>query len=740
MNATKRRLLESSSVLATVVIAGLVTTTISCAQTADTKANRAVSTGATVQDAASSDTMLAPIVLTGEGERETNGYQPLANSSATRTNLPLLDIPQAINIVSDSVIEDQAAKTLDDVLSNVSSINQANTLGGTQDAVMRRGFGEKIDGSVLTDGLRTVLPRSVNATTDRVEVLKGPSSALYGIQEPGGVINVITKKPQQTFGGSITAAGSSFGGGSTQLDVTGPIEGTDFAYRLIGSYENVDYWRNYGETKQWLISPSLSWTGEDTSVNVSYTYRDYLLPFDRGQIFDETTGRPVTTDPETQFTEPYNITNGRSDLFSVNVEHDLSDDWKLRFDYNYSQDVYSDNQARIIRYDPATGNLTRRADSTNDSTQKQHAVRMDLQGEVDVAGYRNDLLVGANYTDYDLLRSDMLRCSNTTGFNIYDPVYGTLPKCTTVVAEDSDQTIQQRSLTGYVQDAIHLDDQWILIGGLTFQYYTQYAGKGRDPFIVATDAEGFEVTPRVGVVYKVTPDVSLYATYASSFMPQSSIADVIGELPAETGNSYEVGTKFELFGGLTATAALYYIDKENVLYNETIVNPDDSLTRISTTSGKVRSQGFEFDVAGSITDNLSLIASYSYNANEVVEDAQYQGKNLANVARHNGSLFLTYDFGEVFGTENTLKIGAGVRGRSKAPGNYGNDYSLPGYLAADAFATYTIQSERPVAFQLNLKNLFDKTYYTSSLYTAGAYLGNQIGNPFEASLSVKMSF
>ncbi|TWF59045.1 TonB-dependent siderophore receptor [Neorhizobium alkalisoli] len=733
MSVIKRRLLGTSSLFATVVLAGLATAATAQAQTATTNANQ------TATETGASDTTLAPIILSGSGDSDTTGYQPVSNSSATRSNLPLLDIPQAVNIVSDKVIEDQAAKTLDDVLNNVSSINQANTLGGTQDAVMRRGFGEKIDGSVLTDGLRTVLPRSVNATTDRVEVLKGPSSALYGIQEPGGVINVITKKPQEKFGGSITATGSSFGGGSTQLDVTGPIEGTDFAYRLIGSYEDVDYWRNYGKTKQWLIAPSLSWTGEDTKVNVAYTHRDYLLPFDRGQIFDETTGKPVTTDPKTQFTERYNITDGRSDLFSVNVEHDLSDDWKVRFDYNYSQDVYSDNQARIMSYDPATGNLTRRADSTNDSTQKQHAVRMDLQGDVDIAGFRNDLLIGANYTDYDLLRSDMIRCSAVGGFNIYNPVYGTLPKCTTVAAKDSDQTIQQKSLTAYVQDAVHLNDQWILIGGLTLQHYDQYAGKGR-PFIVATDAEGFEVTPRAGIVYKVTPDVSLYATYASSFMPQSSIADVIGELPPETGKSYEVGAKFELLGGLTATTAFYHIDKRNVLYNETINNADGTTTSISNTSGKVMSQGFEFDIAGALTDNLSMIASYSYNNNEVVEDAQYQGNNLANVARHTGSLYLTYDFGEVFGTDNTLKIGGGLRGRSKAPGNYGNDYYLPGYVAADAFATYTIQTERPIAVQLNLKNLFNKTYYTSSLYTAGAYLGNQIGNPFEASLSVKMSF
>jgi iron complex outermembrane receptor protein len=676
-------------------------------------------------------TQLQTITVVGQGNGETNGYQPINNSSAMRGNAPILDIPQAVNVVSNPVITDQNARSLDDVLSNVSNISQANTLAGTQDAFVRRGFGDNRDGSVLTNGLRTVLPRSFNATTDRVEVLKGPASALYGIQEPGGVINVITKRPEQTFGGSISATGSSFGGGSTALDVTGPIEGTDFAYRLIGSYENVDYWRNYGRTKNWLLSPSIAWFGENTTVNLSYTHRDYIVPFDRGQIFDLTTGHAVTTDPEIQFTEPYNQTDGRSDLVNLNIEHELNDDWTLRFDYAYSQDVYSDNQARVMTYDPATGNLTRRADATDGSTQRQHAFRVDALGDVDVGGYKNEVLVGLGYSDYDLLRSDMIRCPVVRDFNIYNPVYGGLPECTRVIASDSDQTIKQKSLTAYAQDSFYLNDQWILIGGATFQYYTQYAGKGR-PFVVGTDAEGTRFTPRAGIVYKATPTLSFYGNVATSFMPQTSIASYIGELPPETGVSVEIGTKFELFDGITATAAVYNIDKKNVLYNEFIGGET-----FARTAGHVRARGFEFDLAGSLTDDLSIIASYGYTDAKVIEDFDYAGKRPVNVPRHTASLYLTYDLGEVWG-ENTLKLGGGVRAHSKAAGVYSNAYFLPGYMVADAFASYTVKAERPVTFQLNLKNIFDKTYYTSSIYASN--LGNAIGEPFQASLSVRLDY
>jgi iron complex outermembrane receptor protein len=142
--------------------------------------------------------------------------------------MPLLDIPQVVNTVSDKVLEDQHATTLDEALYNVSNVVQTNTLGGTQDAFVRRGFGANRDGSIMTNGLRTVLPRSFN--TSRVEVLKGPASTLYGILDPGGLINVVTKRPQTTLA-APSATSSSFGGGTGDLDVTGRLKA--LAWRIV---------------------------------------------------------------------------------------------------------------------------------------------------------------------------------------------------------------------------------------------------------------------------------------------------------------------------------------------------------------------------------------------------------------------------------------------------------------------------------------------------------------------------
>ncbi|MDF3827675.1 MULTISPECIES: TonB-dependent siderophore receptor [unclassified Pseudocitrobacter] len=686
---------------------------------------------ATAEQKPTEETMTVDASVAQADKNVTDGYQPLSTSTATLTSMPMLDIPQVVNTVSDQVLTDQHATTLDEALYNVANVVQTNTLGGTQDAFTRRGFGANRDGSIMTNGLRTVLPRSFNAATSRVEVLKGPSSTLYGILDPGGLINVVTKRPEQQFAGEMSATSSSFGGGTGQLDVTGPIEGTRLAYRLIGEYQHEDYWRNFGKEQSSFIAPSLTWFGDDATVNVSYSHRNYRTPFDRGTIFDLDTGHAVKVSRKERFDEPYNETNGESDLAQLNAEYRLNPEWTARFDYSFSQDKYDDNQARVTAYDSATGDLTRRVDATQGSTQRMHSTRADLQGNIVIGGFYNELLTGVAYENYDLLRTDMIRCKNVKGFNIYNPVYGTVGKCTTVSESDSDQRIKQESYATYVQDALYLTDKWIAVAGARYQYYTQYAGKGR-PFNVNTDSHDEKLTPKFGLVYKLSPSVSLFGNVSQAFMPQSSIASYIGNLPPEESTAYELGAKFDLFDGVTANIALFDIHKKNVLYTEDV--GDETVAK---TAGKVRSRGVEVDVAGSLTENLNVIASYGYTDAKVLEDPDYAGKPLPNVPRHTGSLFLTYDFNNVIDS-NTLTVGGGGHAVSRRSGTNGADYYLPGYAVADVFAAYKMKLKYPVTLQVNVKNLFDKTYYTSSIATNN--LGNQIGDPREVQFTVKMAF
>ncbi|RYZ29721.1 MAG: TonB-dependent siderophore receptor, partial [Propionibacteriaceae bacterium] len=424
----------------------------------------------------------------------TKGYQPVTTSLGSGTDTPILDLPQAVSVVSDTVLADQGTRSLEEALWNISGVIQTNTLGGTQDAFLRRGFGDNRDGGVLTDGLKTALSRSFNATTERVEVLKGPSSALYGILDPGGLINVVTKKPEYDFSGSVEGWLTSFGGGGGSTDVTGPVGETGLAYRLITEYEDTNYWRNFGETERKVIAPSFAYQTETTRIDASYLQESYAVPFDRGTVFDLTTGDAVDAGRRTRFDEAYNVTDGMAQLATVGVTHALDDDWTLRLNYAYSEAGYYDNQARVTAYDPRTGLLTRRADATQDSTIAQHSARADTVGSVEVAGLQHDLLFGASYDHSDTLRTDLIRGPSSRRFDIDAPVYG--------------------------HDSVHLKDRWIVVGGLRYQYYDQTAGKGR-PFNLNTDQQDGEVVPRAGVVFKASDDVSLYANWSRSFKPIS---------------------------------------------------------------------------------------------------------------------------------------------------------------------------------------------------------------------------
>ncbi|MGQ8772951.1 TonB-dependent siderophore receptor [Serratia sp. NA_112.1] len=669
------------------------------------------------------------------GQKQTGGvqsYQPLTSVTGTRTETSLLNVPQAIDVVPQQVISDQAVSSLDEALYNVSGITQANTLGGTQDAVMKRGFGDNRDGSILRDGVRSVQARNFTPTTERVEVLKGPASMLYGMGEPGGMINMITKKPQLQQHTHVEGWGSSFKGGGGQLDVTGPLGTSGFAYRMIVDHDETDYWRNFGRNRQTVIAPSLMWYGESTTVRVAYEHMEYLVPFDRGTIIDSRTGKPVNTPRDRRFDESYNATRGDQDSVTLQVDQVLNESWKSSLTYAYSRNSYSDNQARALALDPETGVLTRQADSTAHAVSHANAVQLTLNGDVDWGSINHQMLFGFDFEDNRTYRGDMIRGKKNSDFNIYNPVYGQMPTSNAVSAKDSDQRENLTSYGWFMQDSVQLTDKWLVMGGLRYDAFDVFAGKGR-PFVTNTDSSDGKLVPRTGVVYKLTPYVSLYSSYTESFKPNSSIASQIGSLPPEQGKAWEVGSKVELPNGVTGTLALFDITKRNVMVSE-LVN-GETVTR---TAGRVRSQGVELDVAGNITDSLSLIGSYAYTDARVVDDPDNKGKEMTNVARHTASLFLTQDLGSpgLYSGDN-VRMGAGARYVGRRPGDAANSFNLDNYTVVDAFAAYTMPvNGYRVKWQLNVKNLFDKTYYPSS----GGNLRVAVGEPREVVLRASVDF
>lgn len=650
---------------------------------------------------------------------ESLSYQPPETSSVMRSSASLQEIPQTVNVIPAQVIRDQAPRNLDDALANVSGITQGNTLGSTQDSVMTRGFGDNRNGSIMRDGMPLVQGRGMNASVDRVEVLKGPASLLYGIQDPGGVVNLVSKKPELTQYNAVTVRGSSYGDGKNgsggAFDSTGALGDSGFAYRMIVDHEDEDYWRNFGTHRETLIAPSLAWYGERTKLLFAYEHREFLTPFDRGTLIDPRTNHPLDISRKERLDEPFNDMEGRSDLYHFEADHELNDDWKAHFGYSWNRETYDASQVRVTAINTRNGTLTRSMDGTRNAISTDRFTTASLEGKVNVLGMQHDLVFGVDDEYRKIYREDLIRQKSLSTFSYLNPVYGREVMGTTVSAPDSAQTDELRSDSVFLQDSIHLNEQWILVAGGRFQEYDQYAGKGV-PFKANTDSNGQKWVPRAGLVYRYTDALSFYGSYTESFKPNSTIAPLSGSntvldgsIAPEEAKSWELGARLDMPGSITGNIALFDIKKRNVL-----VANSEGPTTIYSAAGEVRSRGLEVDVSGQLSERWNLIGSYAYTDAEVTEDPEYKGKRLQNVAKNSGSLSAVYDFGNVFGGDQ-LRVGAGARYVGERAGNAVNDFDLPSYTVADAFATYDTRVEgQKVKFQLNVKNLFDRTYYTSS--------------------------
>ncbi|CAI8945122.1 TonB-dependent siderophore receptor [Pseudomonas serbica] len=661
---------------------------------------------------------LGATTITSQMDQSTS-YQPPPISSVMRASTPLQEIPQTVNVVPAQVIRDQAPRNLDDALANVSGITQGNTLGSTQDSVMTRGFGDNRNGSIMRDGMPVVQGRGMNATVDRVEVLKGPASLLYGIQDPGGVVNMVSKQPELDPYNALTLRGSTYGEGKNgsggTFDSTGALGDSGFAYRMVLDHEDEDYWRNYGVHRESLVAPSLAWFGESTQLLFAYEHREFLTPFDRGTVIDPRDNHPLDISRERRLDEPFNNMEGRSDLYRFKADHDLNDNWKAHFGYSWNRETYDASQVRVTAIDTRDGTLTRSMDGTQNAISTDRFTTASLEGQVDVGGMQHDLVLGIDDEYRKIYRADLIRQKSLTTFSYLDPVYGREVPGTTVSPADSAQTDILRSDSVFMQDSIHLNHQWILVAGARFQEYDQYAGKG-EPFKANTDSNGQKWVPRAGLVYRYTDELSFYGSYTESFKPNSTIAPLSGSstvldgsIAPEEAKSWEVGARLEMPGRVTGNIALFDIKKRNVL----VANSEGPVTLYSA-AGEVRSRGLEVDLSGQLSDRWSMIGSYAYTDAEVTEDPVYKGKQLQNVAKNSGSLSAVYDFGHVIGGDQ-LRVGAGARYVGERAGNVVNDFDLPSYTVADAFATYDTQLDgQRVKFQLNVKNLFDRTYYTSA--------------------------
>lgn len=662
-------------------------------------------------------TQLDTIKVQAESSSSYIGTQTASTLRGKHNNL---ETPQTVNVVSKQYVKDYLPANLDNALTQVSGITQGNTLGGTQDTVMKRGFGDNRDGSITVNGMPIVQGRTMNAAVEQVEVLKGPASLLYGIMDPGGVVNVVTKKPEMPQKTEMAIYGSSFAAGKNgvgaSLDTTGAINDSNFAYRFIVDHSDADYWRNFGNLKQTLIAPSVAWDNGQTKVNLSYQYRHFDVPFDRSTIFDLNTKKVLPISKYQRLDEAFNQMKGEDHLAQLLVDHQINDTWSAHFGYTYNYETYDANQLRVTSLDTANHTVKRRTDATLNAESVDSNAQAYLNGSANLLGLKHDIQIGSDIEYRKYFRPDMVRGANST-LDYLNPDFGAVEASRNIVASDSDQTDKLHTYGFYLQDAIHLNEKWIAVLGGRYLHYQQTAGRGR-PFKENTNTNDDAWLPHAGLVYQWNDQLSLYGSYTESLKPNSSIAPLGGnavidsDVQPEQAKSYEVGAKYEFNDRIKANFALYDIKKRNVLAK--ITNPSSKEVELHTT-GAVRSKGVELDLTGRLTDQLDATLTYAYTDAKVTEDETgLQGNRLNNVARDTASLALAYNYGELY--NGHLRLGLSGNYVGKRAGNSENTFDLPEYALANAFISYdTTIAKQAVNFQFNLNNIFDKTYYTASV-------------------------
>ncbi|WP_205952956.1 TonB-dependent siderophore receptor [Pantoea stewartii] len=647
------------------------------------------------------------VTVTSDADRE-EGYAATTSSIGSKMPTARLDEAQSVSTVTQQQIDDYQVSNLSDAMRFVSGVAEANTLAGTEDGFVRRGFGSNSDGSIYRDGIRSSQGLNLDATTERVEVLKGSASLLYGIQNPGGIINVISKKPRYSWQSSVSGRYASEGGGAGTLDVTGPL-GNGFAFRLIAEKQRQDYWRNFGSDAHSLLAPSLQWYGEKASLLVSYSDYRYDIPYDRGTAFIN--GAPLDVGYKQRLDDKANHAWGRNQALNAHYDWQFNDSWSTRLTLGWNQRRYDNNEVRVTAINPATGVVTRRADANRGFNQQTKYLSWDVLGNPEIFGMAHALVFGTDYEMNQTYRAHQYQGKNDRRFNYLNPTYDLLSPVTDSTTENTANAnnlnrIHSRSV--YLKDSISLTPDWIAVIGGRYQHYEQRTSKGFNPVVETLNDEGNTFLPQTGLIYKITPDVSLYASMSKSFTPSTDVDDEGNVSKPEQGTTWEVGSKWQLSPRLFASLALYRIDEKRMTLN---------INGTNRPINKARSQGVEVELNGEVVQDWDVSASYSYDNAEIVDDRinpANNGNRLQNAPEQSGALYLSHNL-IVSNVPGDFRVGGGARYVGSRAGDPDNSFTLPDYVVADSFIAWNnALLGKKTQIRLNLNNLFNKHYYTSS--------------------------
>ncbi len=680
-------------------------------------------------------------------------------STGTKTNTPVMDTPLNVQVVSQQVLQDQQATTLATTLQNVSGVtvtDGAFNLGCCgSSGILLRGF---LANTYYRDGFRVDATYNQNdyvttrqlANIQSVDVLKGPGAILYGIVDPGGVINITSKEPLDTPYYAVEQRFGSLADYRTTIDATGPLNSDkSLLYRMNMSYENngapLGSFIDLTHAQSLFVAPVVKWKPDDaTWVKLEAEYNNWRQ--NTSLVFDPVVNGVFVNAPRnTNFgaSSPYLQTN----LFAaLTWSHQFDKDWSIKQQIAYNSIDFNANFALPSYAGFAWGNVpvAQGFQYQWQSPQTVYSTNVDITGHINTLGLEHTLLLGGDVywstgSQYNVSYSYGINPSPWSNFlSAPLPLGVQSPQCPCYPYQWS---FAQDTAGLYLQDQIKLPYNFFLLAGARYQYIHQTVATGEAPVELQPSAPltGQALTPRFGLLWRPRQWLSLYGNYTEGFGPNEAFVYPNELAPPTSAKSWEAGAKLEFFGGkLRATADYFELDKTNVPYADP--NPAHVCAGggglpggCSLLAGAARSKGPELDIQGEILPGWNVIATYTNDDVRLTKGAAPNlsgsavgqtgalavGERFPGVARNQASLWNTYEFQNDSALKG-FKIGAGYHYMGSRPVNDTLNYAPyvwplnPSYGTVDLMAAYSFNyAGSKITAQLNVTNLFNRTYYPS---------------------------
>ena len=657
------------------------------------------------QDTVTNQVVTLPTMVV-TGTTDATDYYQTDSGGAMRMEVPALELPTTQKVIGRQLLNDVTATRLDDALDYVSGISRQNSLGGLWDNFAIRGLAgnENVGMTMLRNGFGGNrgfnAPRDV-ANVERIEFLKGTTSALYGNSEPGGTLNLVTKRPLFTEEHQARVLGGSFGRVRAEVDTTGPL-GKSVADRLNAAGEDSSGFREFVTARRYFVAPALTWkVGDQTTLEYDGEWLRHESPLDRGVI--AINGQLGLVPRERFLGEPGDgVITSQNQTHQIVAQHQLNEDWRVRAGVSFRYNTFEgfSTEATALQADNRTLNRQRRF---RDYYSHDTAFQTDLNGKFETGPLRHDLLAGVE--GYSFMLDQFMLRRNPTGtapyaIDVFNPVYGQTPL---IPVANTDTREDTTDIGVYLHDQVALGEHWRVLAGLRFDQFDQRIRNLRAA--TTTEQQPGQVVPRVGLTWMPTKQWAAYTSYGTSFRPNFGI-DAVGQpFDPEQGDAWEAGIKFESSDKrVGATLSVFHIMKENVL------TADPANAGFSVQTGEVRSRGVEFDFLGQVTDQVRVVASAALTDAEVTRDNTLAvGTRLLNVPEWSANAMVIWEDGVGSGR---LGLGSGVTYVGDRSGVANDSFSLPSYTTLKLLAYYRFTSN--VTLSLDVENVLDRTYYESS--------------------------